>query len=662
VTLQAGTLFAGYQIDRLLGVGGMGEVYLARHPNLPRHDALKVLAENLSDNPEYRARFLEEANLACRLRHPNIVGVHDRGEYQDRLWISMDYIEGRYLEQAIKQEGPFAYPRALNIIRGVALALTDLHNNQLMHRDVKPANILLARQGGEEKAYLTDFGIARELADQLGLTAASNSATMSVPYASPERLSLPSFQLDRRVDVYGLGCVMYEMLTARRAFPATDMNQLFHAVVDEYPPPPSRLVPNLPPGIDDVIFRALAKNRDQRYQDCLEFVSALDALPGTTIEATKRVPSPQPPLTLVYRRDGKPPLQADSERLASYDRERLLRAVDQSAFFQLDPVLPSQDWRGGREELQLTAINGAKSVSWQGSPPPPVSPLCQVLDELTPKSRSKKPWIIAGAGAAVVAAAVALILVFALKSSPPAIPDAPTNLASASQAGAIRVSWTPPTKNVDHYLVYRDNKQVNANVRTNFYVDRVNDTNKHSYAVTTVSSHNKVSGRSATVTGTANLRNLNAAETRFVATLPAGVIDRSSCTPATGVENDKIDVAVDCDLLAGSAESGAVLPESTLAYHNVNKAAYDDDVSSGESGLSTGSCQNGASKSGWSQGGVHEGAIYCFIGSSSKRPILGWSYDTQRSTIWVFGTANTGTSGIKALYKYWINSPSLSLS
>ena len=166
-------MFAGYTVLRLLGSGGMGEVYLVQHPRMPRREALKILPLDVSGDPEFRARFNREADLAANLWHPHIVGVHDRGEFDGQLWIAMDFVEGSDAAQLLKSTYPAGMPeeQVADIVIAVAEALDYAHERRFLHRDVKPTNILLTQAtGNQRRILLADFGIARQADDINGLT------------------------------------------------------------------------------------------------------------------------------------------------------------------------------------------------------------------------------------------------------------------------------------------------------------------------------------------------------------------------------------------------------------------------------------------------------------------------------------------------------------
>lgn len=211
--LLPGAVFSGYTIIRALGAGGMGEVYLVEHPRLPRREALKVLSSAVSSDPSFQARFVQEADLAAALAHPNIVRVNDRGEADGQLWISMDYVDGTDAAQLQRDRYPAGMPAkdVAAIVVAVADGLDYAHGQGLLHRDVKPANILLTERAadGTRRVFLADFGIARELANPSGLTA-TNLTVGTVAYASPEQLM--GADLDGRSDQYALAASAFQLL------------------------------------------------------------------------------------------------------------------------------------------------------------------------------------------------------------------------------------------------------------------------------------------------------------------------------------------------------------------------------------------------------------------------------------------------------------------
>lgn len=294
--LAPGTVFAGYLIERVLGTGGMGAVYLARHPRLPRHDALKVLSEIHSGDDEFRARFIREAELAARLEHPTIVAVHDRGVENGRLWIAMQFVDGVDAAELVRHDVAERPPqRVLHIVGEAARGLDAAHRAGLLHRDVKPANILLeSRPGQPERVFVTDFGIARAAGQSTALTSVG-SVLATLAYAAPEQLM--GGVVDHRADVYALGCTLYELLTGTKPFPRDTAVAVMRAHIQDPPPRATAVNPLLPQTIDRVIARALAKNPDDRYQSCGALADAATAaLDGradaVTLDVRGAVPQP----------------------------------------------------------------------------------------------------------------------------------------------------------------------------------------------------------------------------------------------------------------------------------------------------------------------------------------------------------------------------------
>jgi serine/threonine protein kinase len=269
-----GEVFAGYIIQRLLGTGGTGEVYLAQHPRLPRHDALKILSLASTADEEFRARFNREAELAATLWHPHIVGVLDRGEFNGRLWISMDYVDGTDAGRLVRERHPRGMPEedAWEIVTAVADALDFGHDRRLLHRDVKPENILVtAADGHRRRVLLTDFGIARRIDDVSNLTEA-NVAIGTISYVAPEQLL--GKQLDGRADQYALAATTFHLLTGGPPFQDSNRAVVVSHHLTTPPPRISQRRPDLA-HLDAVLTRALAKDPNERYPNCVQFARSL---------------------------------------------------------------------------------------------------------------------------------------------------------------------------------------------------------------------------------------------------------------------------------------------------------------------------------------------------------------------------------------------------
>ncbi|WP_067544396.1 serine/threonine-protein kinase [Nocardia crassostreae] len=272
--LGPGALVAGYRIERRLGTGGSGSVYLARHPRLPRHDALKVLSRAADD--EFRMRFLREAELAGRLDHPNIVSIYDCGDDGELLWIAMQFVDGYDAAQLLRQQpGGLPAERAVTIVTDAARGLDQAHRAGLLHRDVKPANLLIEPGGaGPDRVLVADFGIARATTESAALTAAGK-VLATLAYAAPEQIG--GGHLDQRTDVYALGGTLYQLLTGAAPFPRETAAAVMHAHLAAPRPRPSAAVARLPRGFDTVIARAMAVNPEERYRSCGELAEAASA-------------------------------------------------------------------------------------------------------------------------------------------------------------------------------------------------------------------------------------------------------------------------------------------------------------------------------------------------------------------------------------------------
>ncbi|MGZ9825853.1 serine/threonine-protein kinase [Tsukamurella ocularis] len=263
---------------RQLGAGGMGQVFLVEHPRLPRQDALKLLDSGVSRNDDFKVRFQREADLLAQLSHPNIVTLHDRGEFEDRLWITMEYVDGTDASELVKVDGPLDPDLAIQLTGGAGAALDYAWRKQrITHRDVKPANILVGIDGADgapqiESIKLADFGIAKAAGEATSLT--STGITVgTMQYISPE--AIEGEGLDNRADVYSLGCTAFHLLTGRPPYTGTSITALMNAHLTQAPPRMSDVAPRLPDSFDAVFAKVLAKTPGDRFQSCAEFVAAL---------------------------------------------------------------------------------------------------------------------------------------------------------------------------------------------------------------------------------------------------------------------------------------------------------------------------------------------------------------------------------------------------
>jgi serine/threonine protein kinase len=271
---RVGSDFAGYQIQGIIGRGGMSVVYQAEHPRLARVVALKVLAFELAEDDRFRERFVRESRLAASLDHPNIIPIFDAGSADDLLYIAMRYVKGD-LKSQLQQQGRLRPERVLPIITQVASALDAAHHLGLVHRDVKPANVLIALHAGmegQDHVYLADFGLTKHATSRSGITG-TGQFVGTVDYMAPEQIE--GKQVDGRADIYALGCIVYECLTGRVPFTRDNDAAVIWAHLKEDPPRVSGFLPDVPSTVDDVIGRAMGKRADERYPSCMALVAGL---------------------------------------------------------------------------------------------------------------------------------------------------------------------------------------------------------------------------------------------------------------------------------------------------------------------------------------------------------------------------------------------------
>lgn len=272
--IDVGSVVAGYRIERVLGTGGMGTVYLAKNPTLPRHDALKVLSPEMSGDRSFRERFIREADIVAQFDHPAIVSVYGRGETDGQLWIALQYVDGTDAEEALRA-GAMTPHRAIHIVSEVAKALDYAHQRNVVHHDVKPANLLLSGEAGDgERVFLSDFGVARPIED--ADRAIDGAFTATLAYSAPEVIS--GRAVDERADLYSLGCTLFRLLTGRQPFfEAGDAVSTVRAHLAQPQPRVSDHLPWATPDLDAVIARALAKDPAQRFGSAREFAAAAAA-------------------------------------------------------------------------------------------------------------------------------------------------------------------------------------------------------------------------------------------------------------------------------------------------------------------------------------------------------------------------------------------------
>src|SRR3954465_7779862 len=324
---RLGSEIAGYRIEERIGRGGMGVVYRAQHMNLQRRAAIKIIAPEFADTKGFRSRFIREARIAAALQHPNIVTVYDAGQMGETLYIAMQFIRGSDLGAILREEGRLRPYRAIDVCRQIASALDAAHGMALIHRDVKPGNVLIEGR----RAYLTDFGLTKRAGDEKTNLTQAGELVGTIHYVAPEQIE--GGHVDARTDVYSLACLLFHCLVGDIPFARDTDVAVIYAHLSEPPPKPSELRPELPVGLDAVIAKAMDKSPDRRFQSCSDLMSAArvvldaagplaDTLSGRGVPIGGDAPDVA---TAVGRpasgRDGEPAAVPESER-----RSRMLLA------------------------------------------------------------------------------------------------------------------------------------------------------------------------------------------------------------------------------------------------------------------------------------------------------------------------------------------------
>jgi formylglycine-generating enzyme required for sulfatase activity/serine/threonine protein kinase len=269
---MVGRKVGNWVIESRIGAGGMGTVYLARHETLGTSAAVKVLSTDLGDDPKFRERFFQEARTQAQLRHPHIAQVIDFHEQDGAYFLVVEYVDGQALDKIIRAAGgPIEIPRALDWAKQALSALDFAHQKKVIHRDVKPANLLI---DGRDQLKVVDFGIAIEIGGRRLTTMSASIGTP--PYMSPEQIISP-WRIDHRADVYSMGIVLYELLTGRVPFDDPDIVKVQQAQCETPPPPPRTINPAIPAALEAIVLKALEKDPNARYGGCGDFSRAIEA-------------------------------------------------------------------------------------------------------------------------------------------------------------------------------------------------------------------------------------------------------------------------------------------------------------------------------------------------------------------------------------------------
>ncbi len=418
--LAAGSQIAGYTIEQQIGRGGMAVVYRASDRRLNRPVALKILAPELASDAAYRQRFLREMRAAAAVDHPNIVPVFDAGEADGALFIAMRYVDGQDVRTLLEAEHRLPAARATRLIAQAASALDEAHSRGLVHRDVKPGNMLIG-SAQPDHLYLSDFGLSKQRASSSPLTL-TGQFLGTLDYMAPEQIE--GHPIDGRADLYALACTAFEMLAGQPPFKRDEGLAVMWAQVSAPPPSLRALRPDLPPAVDQVMARALAKAPDARYPSCAAFARALTAACGLGGSQVGEAAGPQPGLETTWAVGQQPDpgtswaagQQPDSE--ISWGGQPLYRPVASAA---PAPVPAPQT-----------------ASSWPPAPPPVSTPYQP--GRTTPGQRRGRKWpLVIGVLVLLAAVGVAVALLHGKPSSvrnPPTSPPATGHPATSAPAAA----------------------------------------------------------------------------------------------------------------------------------------------------------------------------------------------------------------------------------
>jgi len=418
----AGSRIAGYQIQELIGRGGMAMVYRASDVRLDRLVALKVLAPELTRDSAFRQRFIRESRSGASVDHPNVIPVFEAGEAEGVLFIAMRYVAGRDVRALIDREGPLRPSRVVSIVTQIASALDTAHAHGLVHRDVKPANMLLgtvATGSAPDHVYLSDFGLSKLSVSAISLTG-TGQFLGTIDYMSPEQVE--GRAIDGRTDLYALACATFEMLTGRPPFQRDQDLAVMWAQVSAPPPSARQLRPELAPEVDQVIAKALAKAPDDRHASCLEFAAGLRAASAIRPGQSEVPPATELAAAVPPQAAAHPPLSPATPGYEATITEavRPVSAMSPGQYSSEPPGRTNQAWAG----------SGYQQPPYQGTPP---------------RRRSWALPITMSILAVVILAGIgALVLHSRSNGSPQTPPATPVGASSSASPQQASQSASPP--------------------------------------------------------------------------------------------------------------------------------------------------------------------------------------------------------------------------
>ncbi|HEV3128397.1 MAG TPA: serine/threonine-protein kinase [Solirubrobacteraceae bacterium] len=460
--LKSGSIIGGYRIDALISRGGMGVVYRVTSVALHRIYALKVLIPDLAEDVQFRERFRREMRIAASLNHPNIVGIHHADEADGLLFFVMDYVTGTDLRQVLLTTGAVEPQRAIELLQQFASALDAAHSRGLVHRDVKPANILITVTDGEERAYLTDFGLAKK-SDAASALTAKGVVVGTVDYMAPEQIT--GAHIDARTDIYALGSVFYQMLTGRVPYERENSVATLFAHVHEPPPPLEGAISDTHPNFAFVIEKAMAKDPHDRYLSAGDFArDAAAVLEGIRYTGPATSVATGEATVLVTEAGAGEPAEAPPQLPEPASAQTALPASAAppaepeagSEVIAPRPLQPAGDQSTAAPQAPRTT--GPSQPPSPPAAPPPAAPPAAVGPEPDRPPRSRKRLLVPGVVAVVVIAG-AVGAVIALSSGGSSTPagqpfraDAlpvPTNRVTGNGSASVVLNGTTADVTLD---------------------------------------------------------------------------------------------------------------------------------------------------------------------------------------------------------------------